>query len=74
MEANKFNKRYEQVKEIVNEGKELGFSETVLIKGIIASITWGAGEPDEELYSESQLKELFDLVGEGVKTNEEKND
>lgn len=74
MEANKFNKRYEQVKEIVDEGKELGFSETVLIKGIIASITWGAGEPDEESYSESQLKALFDLAVKGVKTNEEKND
>ena len=62
MEAKKFSERYEQMKGIIREGKENGFSETVLLRGIIASITWGAGEPDEESYSESQLKALFDLI------------
>lgn len=64
MDRKVFNKKYRAVRQMVNKLRELGSDENEIIRDIIQSVTFTAGRPDEKSYTESQLKDLFDLAKE----------
>lgn len=72
MDKEAFERKLKDTRLMIKIMREYGVSKFRLIQAIIDSVTLSAGDQSENTYTESQLKELFDLVEEDNGTNEQK--